>query len=195
MSNRVKPDAARARELCGEVNRRMAASLAYVFEAAGPAIGLDAEQAKLWLGQYAGPSGLPPMGHARYHAMVAAIQANDLGLARLEADSLLAMRMDGEAGLEIFNLDDPALGEGARALICRFADIEEANRLDLIPAPSMEIDAFRLLLADAEAMMLNHHRELHGEFHALIRMMLAVEQSEDRKFTLGEFHVSSYGAL
>ena len=182
--NRVMPDAARARALSGEVHRRMAASLAYVFEAAGPALGLDADKIGVWMERFAQADRAPPMAHARYHAMVAAIQGNDLDLALLEAGRLLDMQMDA-AALDMFNLDDAALGEGATALICRFADIEEANRLDLIPAASRDIDAFRLLLADAEIMMRDHHPELHGEFHALISTLLAVDQAEERKFTLG----------
>lgn len=185
MANRAMPNAARTRGLSAEVHRRMCASLEYVFEAAGPALGLDALQVKAWMMQFAAAHGVSPIVHARYHAMVAAIQSNELDVARREADSLLAIQPVAPPALEIFNLDDPALGEGATALICRFADIEEANRLDLIPAPSEDIDTFRMLMVDADDMMAKYHPELHGEFHALISVMLAVEQSEDRKFTLG----------
>ncbi len=163
----------------------MGASLDYVFEAAGPALGLDAGQVNAWMMQFAAAQRAEPMVHARYHAMVGAIQSNQIDVARHEADILLAIQPVAPSTLAIFNLDDPALGEGATALICRFADIEEANRLDLIPAPSEDIETFRVLMAEADEMMAEHHPELHGEFHALISVMLAVEQSEDRKFTLG----------
>lgn len=185
MSNLVVPDASRAQRLSDEVNRRLCASLRYVFDAVGSELGVDKDITAPWLERLEEARRSFPLVHASYHALVADVQTGDLAQAKTEAARLLGYDLGTPAGLSIVNLDGTALGADAIPLFSRFADIEEENRLDLVVAQERDVDRFIDFFDVARDLMSKHHPELLDEFEALVDTVILVGQADRHRFALG----------
>jgi len=185
MSAYVAPNASRARGLTDEVNRRLVASLRYVFAEVGQRLEIDRAAAAAWLDRLAAAKRSFPLVHALFHAVVAEVQIDNIPAARNYAQRLLAQPLSEPTGLRLLNLDDDRLGPEAIALFRRFTDIEEENRLDLTPAAQVDVDRLTGMFAVARVMMEQHDPELLGELEALVSDVLLVGQARDHGFTLG----------
>ena len=172
MSVYVAPNASRARGLSDEVNRRLAASLRYVFAELGQQLKIDPAAAAAWLARLAAAKRSFPLVHALFHAIVAEVQAQNIPAAWDYAQRVLAQPLSGPAGLTLLNLDE--VGPAAVALLQRFTDIEEENRLDLTAAAPADVERLTDMLADAREMMAQHDPELLGELEALVSDVLLV---------------------
>jgi hypothetical protein len=185
MSAYVAPNESRARCLSDEVNRRLAASLRYVFAEVGAQLEIDSAAAAAWLERLADAKRSFPLVHALFHAVVAEVQVDNIPAAKKYAQRLLAQPLSKPAGLTLLNLDDDRLGPEAVALFQRFVDIEDENRLDLTAAAQIDVDRVTGMFAVAREMMAQHDPELLGEFEALVTDVLLVGQAKDHRFTLG----------
>src|SRR5215475_2605085 len=116
MSDFVVPSASRARDLSNEVNRRLVASLRYVFGEVGKHLEIDPTATADWLDRLAAAKRSFPVVHALFHALVAEVQAERYAAAKKFAEQLLTQPLSDPAEPRLLNLDDAALGPDAVAL-------------------------------------------------------------------------------
>jgi hypothetical protein len=196
MSDFVVPSASRARDLSNEVNLRLVASLRYVFGEVGKHLEIDPTATTDWLDRLAAAKRSFPVVHALFHALVAEVQAERYAAAKKLAEQLLAQPLSEPAEPRLLNLDDAHLGPDAVALFKRFAEVEEANRLDLTAAAPGDVARMAGLFTEALLMMARHDPELLGEFEALVSDVVLVGQSKDHRLTRGAVScLEIWGAL
>ena len=184
MSAYVLRDASRARRLSDEVNRRLLDSLRYVFDEVGSQLEIDQIRAGEWLAQLSRARRAAPLVHAQFHALVGAVQDGRMAVARDLARRLL--EQPGAAATQwLMNLDDARLGTDAAALFAPFVDLEEDNRLDIVPAAEHDLARITAMFAEAREMMGRHDPELLGEFEALVSDVIVVGQGQEHRLTLG----------
>jgi HEXXH motif-containing protein len=177
-----EPDGARAAALGAEINRRLIGSLRYVFGEVGEILGWSPVDFDIWLATLESAERLDPLIHTLFHTLVAEVEAGDWHIARGHAARLLTLGA-APPGLGIHPVDADDAGPRPVRLFGRFADLEEANRLDLI-APTPELVAgIRPPIDQALGLIRRNDPAMDEEFRALIKDLLLVSQAPEHLFT------------
>lgn len=177
-----EPDGARAATLGAEINRRLIGSLRYVFGEVGETLGCSATDFDIWLATLERAERLDPLLHTLFHTLVAEVEAGDWHIARGHAARLLTLGA-APPGLGIHPVDADDAAPRPVRLFGRFADLEEANRLDLI-APTPELVAGIMPQIDqALDLIRRNDPAMDEEFRALVKELLLVSQAPEHLFT------------
>lgn len=176
------PDPAAAAALSDEIARRLVGSLRYVFGDFGEWLGCDGDHAESWIEAIEHDLRADPLIHTFFHALVARIEGGDRDGARALAARLLTRGRAGE-GLAILPLDPGEADPRPAPLIRPFADLEEENRLDLIPPDPATVPAATVLIEEGLALVGRNDPALDGEFRAMVSEIWLVGQAPGHRFT------------
>jgi hypothetical protein len=176
------PDPVRARAATREIDRRLIASLRYVFDTVGESLGCDADRVAHWLDGLAAADRPDPLVHALFHSLVAEYEGGDFDAARRLADRLLTVGA-GHPGLEVHPVEPDESSRRPVGLFSRFADLEEANSLDFVVPTEATVARVTPFIAEALGLISRNDPGLDGEFRALVSDILLVAQAPGHKFT------------
>jgi HEXXH motif-containing protein len=178
----LEPSRKQAASLTAEINRRLAGSLRYVFSEAGSSIGLEPARVESWIAGIEAASRPDPLVHVLFHTLVAELQIGNYEGSRAVAERLLKLGAAG-SGLRVVRADPGSDGPRAIELFARFADLEEANRLDLVAPDNEEIERATPLIEQGLALLARNDPEQDGELRAFLSDILLVGQKPGHLFT------------
>jgi HEXXH motif-containing protein len=195
MSWSFHPDASRAHALSAEINARLLASLRYVFGEVGEALGIDAARFGAWIDGLPADARPDPLIHVLFHSIVADVQAGDFDAARAAAERMLALGAAPD-GLAVMAADSDPAGDRPVALFARFADIEEANRLDFAALQGEGRAASVAMVEEALGLIGRNDPALDGELRALLSQILLLGQGDAHRFATAALSCfQNWGAL
>ena len=188
------PDAARARALDARMHLELGKSLEHVREASAGHLAFDDAGVARLISDLIGGRQYPPAVFARYYECVIAIDDDDPDEAiRLLGE--LSAAAPARPGLEVFTLDDPALGaESARYM--RMMNADTSVDLGFLPPTREVAQAFRPRLNDGLALLDAALPELAGEIRAILRQIVIAGSDPTKKYQFdGGSHFQLWGAL
>lgn len=189
-----EPDRERAAALTAEIDRRLQGSLRYIFEEFCDRIDPDGRFAG-WIGALERARRPDPLVHLLFHTLVAAIETGDDEEARRIADRLLTLGGAPE-DLAIRPVEHDPASDRPVGPFSRFADLEEANRLDLtVPDPGA-VAAATTPIAQGLDLVRRNDPGLDAEFRAFVTDILLVGQAPGHTFTTAAVSCfQNWGAL
>ncbi len=188
------PDARRARALDRRMHHELGLSLQHVGETSTGIVGFDAPGMARLIAALLDGVRFPPAVFARYYELVIALTEERHDTAARLFDELVRAA-PAPAGLEVFTLDDPALGvESARYITMMNNDTSVA--LGFLPPTPDVATAFRARLADGLALLDAALPDLAGEIRAIVRQIVIAGSDPSKKYQFdGGSHFQLWGAL
>lgn len=177
-----QPDGRAAAMLSAEINRRLVESIAYLVGELGEAIDMDRPRLDRWLETIASAGRAEPLVHTLFHTLVAEMEEGTTHGARAVAERMLKLGA-APGGLVILPLGSELDHRRPVPLVSRFADLEEANRLDLVALEPQAVAPAVALIEEGLALVARVDPDLGAEFRALVSEIWLVAQAPEHRFT------------